>query len=362
MQAIGMIGLGRMGGNMSRRIARGGFGIVAWDRAPEARSSLATERGVRAVETLEALVAALPAPRVVWVMLPAGAPTDDALGKLKPLLARGDVVVDGGNAWYRDSQRRAADLATSGIEFVDAGVSGGVWGLENGYGLMVGGTPGAVARVEPFQAAGSPARPRLAALRAGRSGPLYEDGAQRHRVRTHAGVRRGVLAVACKDELELDVAAIAEAWRHGTVIRSWLLDLTAEFLQHDAKLESIAPLVADSGEGRWTAAESIELGVPTPVMTISLMERFASQGRADFTNRLPPACDRRSAVTSSSRFSGAVGKHQGALSRQPQGRCRPAARRTPIGSSRLGAAGHEPVAIAHGSAPETVNVMRREPW
>jgi len=287
MQAIGMIGLGRMGGNMARRIARGGLGVVAWDRAPEARAALATERGVRMADTLEALIAALPTPRVVWVMLPAGAPTDDTLGKLKPLLARGDVVVDGGNAWYRDSQRRAADLATSGLGFVDAGVSGGVWGLENGYGLMVGGTLDAVARVEAFLRVLAPA-PDRGWLRCGPAGAghytkMVHNGIEYGLMQAYA---EGLALLRAKTDLELDVAAISEAWRHGTVIRSWLLDLTAEFLRQDATLESIAPFVADSGEGRWTANESIELGVPTPVMTISLMERFASQGRADFTNRL----------------------------------------------------------------------------
>lgn len=284
---LGMVGLGRMGGNMSRRIARAGHEVIAWDRAAGARAGLAGVERVRIVETLDALVQQLSAPRVVWLMLPAGAPTEETLSRLRSLLKPGDVVVDGANAWYRDSMRRASYLHEHGLHFVDAGVSGGVWGLVNGYGLMVGGTGEAVGLAEPFLRALAPA-PDLGWLHCGPSGAghftkMVHNGIEYALMQAYA---EGLALIAAKKDLAIDVAKLAESWRHGTVIRSWLLDLTAEFLAEDARLDSIAPVVADSGEGRWTSVESIELGVPTPVMTQALMERFASQGRGDFTNRL----------------------------------------------------------------------------
>ena len=284
---LGMIGLGRMGGNMSRRLARAGCEVVAWDRAPQARAAVAVEPRVRAADTLEALVQWLPAPRLLWLMLPAGAPTDETLARLSTLLSRGDIVVDGGNAMYRDSQRHARELAASGVQFVDAGVSGGVWGLENGYGLMVGGEEAAVRALEPVLKALAPAADRgwvhCGPAGAGHFAKMVHNGIEYGLMQAYA---EGFAVLRAKTDLQLDVARIAEAWRHGTVIRSWLLDLTAEFLAQDAALEALAPYVADSGEGRWTALEAIELGVPTPVMTLALMERFASQGRADYANRL----------------------------------------------------------------------------
>lgn len=286
-QQIGMVGLGRMGGNMARRMARAGLHVVAWDRAVGARTGVAGEERVRTVETLADLVAALPAPRVVWLMLPAGAPTEEALAELRGLLAAGDVVVDGANAMYRDTQRRAQELASRGLQLVDAGVSGGVWGLVNGYGLMVGGAADAVQRVEPFLRALAPA-PDRGWLHCGPSGAghftkMVHNGIEYGLMQSYA---EGLALLRAKGDLQLDVAKIAESWRHGTVIRSWLLDLTAEFLAEDAELQSIAPVVADSGEGRWTAIESVELGVPTPVMTLALMQRFASQGRGEFADRV----------------------------------------------------------------------------
>jgi 6-phosphogluconate dehydrogenase len=286
-QQIGMVGLGRMGGNMARRIARAGLGVVAWDAAAGARAGINGEERVRVVDTLAALVAELPRPRVVWLMLPAGAPTEGTVAQLRELLARDDVIVDGANAFYRDSVRRAEALAPAGIQLVDAGVSGGVWGLVNGYGLMVGGTQAAVSRVEPFLRALAP-QPDRGWLHCGPSGAghftkMVHNGIEYGLMQAYA---EGFALLRAKQEFALDVAQIAESWRHGTVIRSWLLDLTAEFLARDDDLEAVAPFVADSGEGRWTVLESVDLGVPTPVMTLALMERFASQGRADYTNRL----------------------------------------------------------------------------
>jgi 6-phosphogluconate dehydrogenase len=284
---LGMVGLGRMGGNMSRRIARAGHTVVAWDRALEARTALSNEPRVVAAATLEALVSSLPAPKIVWLMLPAGAPTEDTLRTLVPLLSRGDIVVDGANAMYRDSQRHAAELGAHGIRFVDAGVSGGVWGLENGYGLMVGGDDAAIQAIKPVLQALAPAPDRgwvhCGPVGAGHFTKMVHNGIEYGMMQAYA---EGFALMRAKTDLALDLPQIAEAWRHGTVIRSWLLDLTAEFLAEDDTLESIAPFVADSGEGRWTAVESVELGVPTPVMTLALMERFASQGRGDYTNRM----------------------------------------------------------------------------
>jgi 6-phosphogluconate dehydrogenase len=284
---LGMVGLGRMGGNMSRRIARAGHTVVAWDRALEARTALSNEPRVVAAATLEALVSNLPAPKIVWLMLPAGAPTEDTLRTLVPLLSRGDVVVDGANAMYRDSQRHAAELGAHGIRFVDAGVSGGVWGLENGYGLMVGGDDAAIQAIKPVLQALAPAPDRgwvhCGPVGAGHFTKMVHNGIEYGMMQAYA---EGFALMRAKADLALDLPQIAEAWRHGTVIRSWLLDLTAEFLAEDDTLESIAPFVADSGEGRWTTVESVELGVPTPVMTLALMERFASQGRGDYTNRM----------------------------------------------------------------------------
>jgi 6-phosphogluconate dehydrogenase len=286
-QRIGMVGLGRMGGNMARRIARAGLDVVAWDRAAGARAGVTGEPRVTVVETLAALVGALPAPRAVWLMLPAGAPTEDTLAELSGLLGSGDVVVDGANAWYRDSMRRAGTLGSVGVQYVDAGVSGGVWGLVNGYGLMVGGTTDAVACVEPFLRALAPAADRgwlhCGPSGAGHYAKMVHNGIEYGLMQAYA---EGLSLLRAKKDLDLDVARIAEAWRHGTVIRSWLLDLMAEFLAEDPDLESIAPIVADSGEGRWTAIESVELGVPTPVMTLALMQRFASQSHGEYADRL----------------------------------------------------------------------------
>jgi 6-phosphogluconate dehydrogenase len=239
------------------------------------------------VESLATLVEQLPSPRVVWLMLPGGAPTEETLAELRGLLGSGDVVVDGANAWYRDSMRRAAEVAALGLHYVDAGVSGGVWGIVNGYGLMVGGSAEAVARAEPFLRVLAPA-PDRGWLHCGPSGAghftkMVHNGIEYGLMQAYA---EGFALLKARGELGLDVAKIAESWRHGTVIRSWLLDLMAEFLAEDAGLEAIAPVVADSGEGRWTAIESVELGVPTPVMTLALMQRFASQGRSDYADRL----------------------------------------------------------------------------
>jgi len=284
---LGLIGLGRMGVNMARRWRRGDIEVVAYNRNPAVARALAAETGAVAVESLPELVAALPAPRVVWMMLPAGEVTDAHLDQLAPLLAHGDLVVDGANSWYKDTMRRAATLARSGIEFIDAGVSGGVWGLDNGYALMLGGKGADIARLRPAIEVLAPAPDRgwlhCGPVGSGHFVKMVHNGIEYGMMQAYA---EGFALMEARTEFSLDLAAIAETWRHGSVVRSWLLDLTAEFLKRDATLADIEPFVADSGEGRWTAIEGVELGVPTPVMSLALMLRFASQGRGDYTDKL----------------------------------------------------------------------------
>jgi len=284
---IGMVGLGRMGANMARRMARKGVNVDAYDLSPVARSAVDQENGITPHAELTALVAALPAPRVMWVMLPSGEITEQALQTLAKLLVKGDVLVDGGNANYKDSRRRAGWLTERGLGFVDAGVSGGVWGLENGYALMLGGAKDAVAKVEPFAKFLAPAPDRgwihCGPAGAGHYVKMIHNGIEYGMMQAYA---EGLSMMKAKSEFDLDLAAITEMWRHGSVVRSWLLDLTADFLKNGQTLESINPVVADSGEGRWTAVEAIELGVPAPVMSLALMARFASQGQDDYASKL----------------------------------------------------------------------------
>jgi 6-phosphogluconate dehydrogenase len=284
---IGLVGLGRMGGNMARRLAAGGVRVVGHDPDATARDALASEGVIEPADSLRALVGKLAAPRVVWLMVPAGRITELAIQDLWPELARGDVIVDGGNANYKDTQKRAAGLATAGIELVDCGVSGGVWGLANGYTLMYGGSAAGAARVLPFAQVLAPSAEH---------GHLHcgPAGAGHFVKMIHNGIEYGMMQAIAegfalmenKREMDLDVAAIAETWRHGSVVRSWLLDLTAAFLKDDATLAGIAPVVADSGEGRWTVQEAVEQGIPAPVLSLALMARFASQGRDDYAGRL----------------------------------------------------------------------------
>jgi 6-phosphogluconate dehydrogenase len=280
---FGMIGLGRMGANMARRIARSGLAVAAFDVAAAARAALADEPNVTPVDGLPSLVAALQPPRVVWLMLPAGAPSETTLAQLTGLLAPGDVLVDGANADFRDTERRAAALVARGFGFVDVGVSGGIWGLDNGYGLMTGGTRESVAQVEPYLRALAPAADagwvHCGPAGAGHYVKMVHNGIEYGMMQAYA---EGFALLQRKTEYALDVGAIAEAWRHGTVIRSWLLDLGAATLRDDAEMKDVAPVVSDSGEGRWTVRESIAMGVPTPVITAALMARFATQGSADY--------------------------------------------------------------------------------
>ena len=284
---IGIVGLGRMGANMARRLARGGARVIAYDRDPARRESLAGEERVRWVENLATLAAQLEGERVILMMLPAGKATEGALADLLPLLSAGDTLVDGGNAFYRDSMARALELSQRGLRYVDAGVSGGVHGLAHGYCLMLGGTPHSVEVFEPFARILAPA-PDRGWLHCGPSGAghfakMIHNGIEYGMMQSFA---EGFALLAARREFEFDLGRLAETWRHGSVVRSWLLDLCAEILKDDEKLSAIAPVIDDSGSGRWTALESIELGVPAPVITMALMARFASQGRADYARKL----------------------------------------------------------------------------
>ncbi len=284
---MAMIGLGKMGGNMARRLRRHGIEVVGYNRSPEIVRQLAAEEGVIPAASVAAAVAALPAPRVVWVMVPSGDATEQVLQELLPLLAPGDVVVDGGNSNYHDSERRGALLAEHNIEFVDAGTSGGIWGLDNGYCLMVGGSAAAIARVRPLLEALAPAPDRgwahVGPVGAGHFTKMVHNGIEYGMMQAFA---EGFALLRGKQEMALDLAQIAELWRHSSVVRSWLLDLTAEALAHDQELADVAAVVADSGEGRWTATEAIDQGVALPVITLALQMRFNSQDREGYPAKL----------------------------------------------------------------------------
>jgi 6-phosphogluconate dehydrogenase len=283
---IGIVGLGRMGANMARRLARGGVRVTGFDPDEGVRRSLAAE-SISGVGSLADLVEQLPAPRVVWLMVPAGAPTQQAIDDLAALLAPGDLLVDGGNSNYHDSQRRGAALASRGIRFADCGVSGGVHGLANGYALMFGGSAEAAAMLAPYATILAPA-PDAGWLHCG---PV---GAGHFVKMIHNGIEYGMMQALAegfalmhnRQDLELDVAKIAQMWREGSVVRSWLLDLVAAFLADDADLADVAPVVADSGEGRWTVQEALEQRIAAPVLTLALMARFTSQGGGDYANKL----------------------------------------------------------------------------
>ncbi|HEY9254252.1 MAG TPA: decarboxylating 6-phosphogluconate dehydrogenase [Stenotrophomonas sp.] len=283
---LGMVGLGRMGANMAERIIRGGHHVVGFDPGAAARQA-AQAKGIAPVASLAELIAALPAPRALWLMVPAGKVVDDTLAQLLPLLAPGDLVVDGGNSYYKDSQRRAGELAAHGIAYIDCGTSGGVWGLKEGYSLMIGGDEAAVARLAPVFKSLAPAPDRGW----GRVGP---SGAGHFTKMVHNGIEYGMMQAYAegfalmerKEAFGLDLHQVAEIWRDGSVVRSWLLDLTADALGRDARLSSVAPFVEDSGEGRWTVAEAIDLDVSAPVITLSLLERLRSRDKDSFTDKL----------------------------------------------------------------------------
>ena len=322
---IGMVGLGRMGANMASRLVRAGHEVIAYDRNPGKVQALARE-GAVGVGSLEELAHHLEPPRAIWLMVPAVA-VDAALASLTLLVSRGDILIDGGNSYYRDDMRRARALRDAGIEYVDVGTSGGIWGKERGYCQMIGGDPGVVAALEPIFAALAP--PVDAAARTpGRSGPptpaehgwlhCGPNGAGHFVKMVHNGIEYGLMAAYAEGlnilrhanvgeqrrdadaetaplehpelyRYDLDLAAIAEVWRRGSVIASWLLDLTAAALVRNPELTEFGGHVSDSGEGRWTLKAAIDESVPAPILSTAIGERFASRGEADFADRLVSA-------------------------------------------------------------------------
>ena len=320
---IGMIGLGRMGSNMVRRLAQGGHDCVAYDRSTPAVTAVQAS-GARGARSLKELVGSLASPRAIWIMVPAAA-VDAVIADLRPLLAPGDVLIDGGNSNYQDDIRRAAELTAAGIHYLDAGTSGGVLGLEQGFCLMIGGEPETVARVEPVFATLAPggrlpagaAAGRAAGIDAAALGYLHcgPHGAGHFVKMVHNGIEYGLMAAYAEGlnllahadaglhaaeadaetaplanarfyQYRLDLAAVAEVWRHGSIVASRLLDLTAAALKRDARLEGFAGRVADSGEGRWTVQAAIDVGVPANVLSAALYSRFDSRGRGEFADKV----------------------------------------------------------------------------
>jgi 6-phosphogluconate dehydrogenase len=283
---LGMIGLGRMGANMAQRLVRGGHRVVGFDPNQETRTSVES-KGVEPVASLDALVGKLRAPRALWLMVPAGEAVDKTLDALLPRLAAGDALIDGGNSNYKDTLRRAKMLADKQLQYLDCGTSGGVWGLAEGYSMMIGGDAPAVERLRPIFATLAPAPDRGW----GRVGP---NGAGHFTKMIHNGIEYGLMQAYAegfsilkhKSEFGLDLHRVAEIWRYGSVVRSWLLDLTAEALERNPTMAGIAPFVVDSGEGRWTVDEAIHLNVPAPVITQSLIERLRSRDTESFSDKL----------------------------------------------------------------------------
>ena len=283
---LAMIGLGKMGLNMATRLARGGHRVVGYARSASSVEE-AEKHGIEGAHSLEEAVQKLNAPRIVWVMVPAGQATGETINRLSNLLGKGDIVIDGGNSNYKDDAVHAALLAEKGIEFVDCGTSGGIWGITEGYSLMIGGKPEVAETMRPIFETLAPAADKGWGL----VGP---HGAGHYVKMVHNGIEYGMMQAFAegfsilkgKKEFGLDLAQVSHIWQHGSVVRSWLLDLAANALDEDTELKEIKPWVADSGEGRWTVFESIDLDVPAPVITLALQMRFASRDEENYTARL----------------------------------------------------------------------------
>ncbi len=286
-KSIGMVGLGRMGANMARRLHLKGLEVTVYNRHTEKATDLAKETGMHAAESLEALVQALPGHRIVWLMLPAGEATQSHIDSILPLLSKGDILINGANAFYEDSVAQSKKVEAAGVHYIDAGVSGGVWGLQEGYALMVGGSQEAVAQVTPFLEALAPGADKgwlhCGPVGSGHFVKMVHNGIEYGMMQALA---EGFAILQGKTEFGLDLAKVAEMWRYGSVVRSWLLDLTADTLAKDQVLADIAPVVADSGEGLWTAQAALSLKIPAPVITLALQMRWASQGRDDYAAKL----------------------------------------------------------------------------
>ncbi len=284
---LGMIGLGKMGGNMAERLHNAGHKVVGFDFSADAIKRL-NDAGSTGVNTLDAMVKGLTeSPRAIWIMVPAGDPVDQTIEKLKPLMNKGDIFIDGGNSNYKDSIRRHDELKKEGFEFVDVGTSGGIWGITEGYSMMVGGDEPVVDHLKPIFETLAPAADKGW----GRTGPA---GAGHFVKMVHNGIEYGMMQayaegfsiMDAKKELNLDIEQISQIWRYGSVVRSWLLDLTADALKKNPELQGIAPYVPDSGEGRWTVFEAIDLNVSAPIITESLIRRLRSREENNMTDRM----------------------------------------------------------------------------
>jgi len=283
---IGMVGLGKMGGNMVTRLLEHGVEVVAFDLNP-ANVQMAVSGGAVGASSLEDMVQKLEGRRAIWIMVPAGKPTQMTVDALAALVNQNDILIDGGNSNFKASMARGSDLAARGIEFVDVGTSGGIWGLQEGYCMMVGGSEGAVGFLRPVFEALAPDKDkgwrRMGPVGAGHYVKMIHNGIEYGMMQAYA---EGFELMHAKKEFSLDVSDIAELWRHGSVVRSWLLDLTAESLKSDDDLSHLDDYVADSGEGRWTVNDSIEQGIPAPVITMSVQMRFRSQQDESYAGKV----------------------------------------------------------------------------
>jgi len=281
---IGFVGLGRMGANMVERILKSGHEVVAFDLSEKARKDV-KKKGAQVVDSLEGLAKSLKSPKAIWVMVPAGAPTEDTIMKLSENMEKGDIIIDGGNSNYRDSMRRAKVLEAKGLGFLDAGTSGGIWGLKIGYCLMIGGKEDVFNKVEPIFAALAPEEgyELVGPSGAGHFVKMVHNGIEYALLQAYG---EGFEVMEQKRIFDLDLAKIAKLWNHGSVVRSWLLELSESAFKKDTHLEGIEGYVEDSGEGRWTVAEAINEDVPAPIITLSLLERLRSRQRESFSAKV----------------------------------------------------------------------------
>ena len=283
---LGMVGLGRMGANMVERLVRGGHRVVGYDRDAGAVARV-TAAGAGGADSLASLAGNLGKPRAIWIMVPSGAPVDETIAALLPHLSKNDILIDGGNSNYKDTQRRAVSLKGQGFQFVDVGTSGGIWGLKEGYSMMVGGEKTSIEYLRPLLETLAPAKDQgwghVGPSGAGHFVKMVHNGIEYGMMQAYA---EGFAILKKKNEFTLDMHQISEIWRTGSVVRSWLLDLLSIALKDNPEMSGIAPYVSDSGEGRWTVAEAIDLDVPAPVITLSLLQRLTSRDSDSYSDKL----------------------------------------------------------------------------